>query len=96
MSKESQSQPVIGRASASLENVGTGLLEWTLNDNVCNTRIEGLARSLMTVCKVFYLHGWCGILHFTFSGECTYFKPKIYLIKNSQKYTETTPKIVIN
>ena len=43
MSKESQSQPVIGRASASLENVGTGLLEWTLNDNVCNTRIEGLA-----------------------------------------------------
>ena len=55
MSKESQSQPIIGRASASLENVGTGLLEWRLNDNVCNTRSEGLARSLMTVCKVFYL-----------------------------------------
>ena len=55
MSKESQSQPVIGRASASLENVGTGLLEWSLNDNVCSTRSEGLARSLMTVCKVFYL-----------------------------------------
>ena len=52
MSKESQSQPIIGRASASLENVGTGLLEWRLNDNVCNTRSEGLARSLMTVCKV--------------------------------------------
>ena len=43
MSKESQSPPIIGVASASLENVGTGLLEWTLNDNVCNTRIEGLA-----------------------------------------------------
>ena len=52
MSKESQSLPIIGRASASLENVGTGLLEWRLNDNVCNTRSEGLARSLMTVCKV--------------------------------------------
>ena len=86
MSKESQSQPIIGRASAPLENVGTGLLEWSLNDNVCNTRSEGLARSLMTVCKVFFLQGWCGVVYFyTFSGECTYFKPKIYFIKNSQK-----------
>ena len=80
MSKESQSPPVIGRASASLENVGTGLLEWSLNDNVCSTRSEGLARSLMTVCKVFYMQGWCGILHFTF---------RVNVLISSQKYTFT-------
>ena len=81
MSKESQSQPVIGRASASLENVGTGLLEWSLNDNVCSTRSEGLARSLMTVCKVFYL-GWCAIYFITslhYSAQTAHISMKIVI-----------------
>ena len=39
----------LGRAKASLQNLGLGVMEWRLRADVCE---EPVARALMTVCKV--------------------------------------------
>ena len=53
MTREGESQSdVLGRATASLLRLGTGLMDWRLREDVCD---QPLARALMTVCKVVIL-----------------------------------------
>ena len=50
MTREGEAESfAIGRASASLQHLGTGMMEWRLREDVCGAP---LARALMTVCKV--------------------------------------------
>ena len=50
MTREGEAESfAIGRASASLQNLGTGVMEWRLREDVCD---EPLATALITVCKV--------------------------------------------
>ena len=53
MTREGEAESfAIGRASASLLNLGTGVMEWRLREDVCDLP---LASALMTVCKVVIL-----------------------------------------
>lgn len=50
MTREGEAESfAIGRASASLMNLGTGVMEWRLREDVCDAP---LATALITVCKV--------------------------------------------
>lgn len=50
MTREGEAESfAIGRASASLLHLGTGMMEWRLREDVCDAP---LASALMTVCKV--------------------------------------------
>ena len=53
MTREGEAESfAMGRASASLLNLGTGVMEWRLREDVCDVP---LASALMTVCKVVIL-----------------------------------------
>lgn len=50
MTREGEAESfAIGRASASLLNLGTGVMEWRLREDVCD---EPMASALITICKV--------------------------------------------
>ena len=50
MTREGEAESfTLGRATASLQNLGLGVMEWRLRADVCK---EPVARVLMTVCKV--------------------------------------------
>ena len=54
MTREGEAESfAIGRASASLLNLGTGVMGWRLREDVCDA---SLASALMTVCKVVILN----------------------------------------